>query len=255
MQRQLIGARVTKRSRQTLPEENGLDLAECAVQRSPTGRSAPMTSAVQESPHGRAQAPRNLSTRENGACTNPIFGNSSEPVSQQRQVLNFFLLLFLRQEEHTGLMVGIQRLRLFFPLMYHLRRIIGAPCKGETGLLGDEKHPLARLWQVRKIPARGDENVSFDLANVKGPIFVMISPRQNPHPDSWQSDPPNSDANTSAPAEHHKWFLLAGGYSHEVESIAREQQNCHLIQGRGDLLASSSDWVMSARLGPAAGIY
>ncbi|MGX1159920.1 hypothetical protein RKD54_000829 [Pseudarthrobacter sp. SLBN-100] len=88
-----------------------------------------------------------------------------------------------------------------FPLIYHARRILGAPDNGLTALLGDEDYPVTRSWPVEKPLVADKQPAKFDLPNLEGHALVKVMPHQKQLPDFQGQDSGHSEG-----ADHSKWF-------------------------------------------------
>jgi hypothetical protein len=108
-------------------------------------------------------------------------------------------------------------------LMYHAGRLLGAPDKGKTALLGDENHPVARSWCVQKVRTTRNKQDLFDLPKLDGYVVVKVLPLQKRTPSTWERDSRDSDNKQSLPAENGRWFLLAKGHSRVVKSVIRRR--------------------------------
>lgn len=108
-------------------------------------------------------------------------------------------------------------------LMYHAGRLLGAPDKGKTALLGDENHPVAKSWCVQKVCTTRNKRVLFDLPKLDGYVVVKVLPLQRRTPSTWERDSRRSDNKRSLPAMNGPWFLLAKGHSRVVNSVIRRR--------------------------------
>ncbi|CAH0136756.1 hypothetical protein SRABI26_00371 [Arthrobacter sp. Bi26] len=122
-------------------------------------------------------------------------------------------------------MTPFHMIRLIFPFIYHVRRIIGVPDKGEIALLGAEDHPLLQSWCVQIVTDGRTQPTSFDLPKLESHVDVKILPHQNPAHGSWKQSLQDSDKEGGAPAYSTKWFLLAKGHSRVVEPFIKHENN------------------------------
>jgi hypothetical protein len=106
-------------------------------------------------------------------------------------------------------------------LIYHAGRVLGAPDKGKTALLGDENHPVTKSWCVQKVRTTRNKLDLFDLPKLDGYVVVKVLPLQQQTPSTWERNCRHSDNKRSLPTEDGRWFLLAKGHSRVVKSVIR----------------------------------